>query len=126
GMLMKLSPLPSPSGHRCATPLPFAPRDLCRERVQLRLPKTPELADPGIHRLKSRNIHRIEPSLRLRPDPGEAALPQDLEVLRHRRLRNPELASYRRYHLPRGHFPPAKQFEDTAAHRIGQDVKDVH
>src|SRR5262245_54640835 len=40
-----LSPPPSPSGHWCATPLPFAARDLRRQRVQLRLPEAPELTD---------------------------------------------------------------------------------
>src|SRR5262245_53103672 len=121
-----LGPPPSPSGHRCATPLPFAARDLCRQRIQLRLPQAPELTDPRIHRLEPRSIHRIEMPLCLRPDPPKAALAQHLEVLRHCRLRDPELGPDRLDHLSRRHFPMTEQLENATAHRIGQDFEDVH
>ena len=39
-------------------------------------------------------------------------------MLRHRRLRDPEFGADRLHHLPGGHFPGAKQFEDATAHRI--------
>src|SRR6185503_10265106 len=76
-----LSPPPSPSGRWCATPLPFASRYLRRQRVELRLPETSELIDPSVHRQKPSSIHRIESSLRVRPDLSKATLPQHLEVL---------------------------------------------
>src|SRR5262245_24544317 len=84
-----LGPLPGPSAHWYATPLPFAARELRRQRVELLLPEAPEPTDPRIHRLQPRSIHGIEASLRLRPDPCKAALAQHLEVLRHCRLCDP-------------------------------------
>src|SRR5262245_53836678 len=97
----RLGSPPRPSGHWYATARPFAARDLRRQRVQLRLPEAPELTDPRIHRLQPRSIHRIESFLRLRPDPCKAALAQHLEVLRHGRLRDPELGPDRLDHFPR-------------------------
>jgi len=78
----QLSTPPGPSRHWCATPLPFAPRDLRRQRAQLRLPETPELTDPFVHRLKSRSIHRIESPLRLRPYPQSSAVLNSGRALR--------------------------------------------
>src|ERR1700730_7699707 len=122
GIAINLSPPPGPSRHWCATPLPFTPRDLRRQRVQFRLPETPALTDPLVHRLKSRGIHRIEAPCRLGPNPCKAAPPQHLEVLRHCRLRDPELGPYRLHHFARSHFPMTQQFEDATAHRIRQDA----
>src|SRR6185295_15816023 len=103
----------------------FAAGDFRRQRVQLRLPETTELPHPPQHRLKSRWINRIEPSLRVCPDLREVTLAQNLEVLRHRRLRDPELRAYCLHHFARGHLPGTDQFENAAANRVGQDLKGV-
>src|SRR5215208_7021873 len=121
-----LSSLPGTFDHWGVSPRPFASRDLGRQRVELRFPETPELADPCIHRLKPRSIHRIKSSLRVRPDLCKAAFAQHLEMLRHGGLRDPELGSDRLYHFTRRHFPGTEQLEDATPHRIGKDFEDVH
>lgn len=115
----------SPSGQGCGAARPFAARDFRGQRVQLRLPEGPELADPRIHRLKPRGIHRIEPSLRLRLDAGEAALAEHLQVLRHRRLGDSELGPDRLHHFARRHGAATDELKDAPADRIGEDFKDV-
>ncbi|MEY9704176.1 hypothetical protein ABIE71_006919 [Bradyrhizobium diazoefficiens] len=120
------SPLPAPFGDGSVTTLPLAARDLGRQRVQLRLPEIPELTDPRIHRAKPRNVDRIEPPLRLRPNRREAALAQHLEVLRHGGLRDSELRPDRLDDLAGRHFPGRQQLEDATAHGIGEDLEDVH
>src|SRR5262249_37550643 len=47
-------------------------------------------------------------------------------MLRHRCLGDSELGADRLHHFAGGHFAGSKQFEDAAAHRIGQHLEDVH
>src|SRR2546428_12955646 len=64
-----LSPPPGTFGHWRISPLSFASRDLGRQPVELRLPKTSDLADPRIHPRKPRGTHRIAPPLSLGANP---------------------------------------------------------
>src|SRR3954469_18847396 len=96
-----LGTLSCPPARRSDAPLPLAARNFSRKRVELRLPETAELIDPSQHRPKPRRIHRIEPPLRLRPNLRKGILPQYLEVLRHRRLRDPELGTDCLHDFPR-------------------------
>ena len=106
-------------------PLAFPSRNFRRQCVHLRFPEISELPDPAVHRLQPRRIHRIESPLRVRPHPCKSAFAQHLEMLRHRRLRDPELfLSPPR--LRRTPSPPTEQFEDAPAHWIREDVEDVH
>src|SRR4051794_1334341 len=93
GRELPSSPLPAPPVRWRVSTLTLAACALRCQRVQLWLPEGPEPADPCIHRAKACNVDRVESSLRLRPNRRKAALAQHLEVLRHGRLRDPELGS---------------------------------
>ncbi len=55
------------------------------------LPKAAKLAEPGVHHLKWRRVHGIDTARPIDADSGKPAPVQDLQVLRHGRLRNTEL-----------------------------------
>src|SRR5690349_2620 len=74
-----------------ASALSFTSRDLGRQRVEPRCPEAAERIQPFVDISQRRPAHRVEPALTIGADRGESVVPQDLEVLRHRRLADREL-----------------------------------
>ncbi len=72
-------------------PFTFATREVGRERVESLLPEAAERVEPCVDVVERRRVDGVEPPGALGPDRREAALAQDLEVLRDGRLRDPEL-----------------------------------
>jgi len=73
-----------------------------------------------------RGVDRVEAAGAVGPHVHEPALPQHPEVLRHRRLRDPELGLDRLRDRPRGCLALEQEFEDAPAHRVAEDVERVH
>ena len=71
-------------------------------------------------------VDGIEPSCALRADGREPAVTEDLEVLGHRRLRDPELGLDDGRDRPRGQLAIGEQLEDPSPDRVSQDVERVH
>jgi hypothetical protein len=76
-----LGPFPFASRHWRASSLPLSSGDFGGERVQLWLPKAPELRDPCVNRHKSGRINRIKPPLRDGPHPRKPTISQHFEML---------------------------------------------
>jgi len=84
-----LSGLGAGGGTEAALPLPSG--ELGLERVEALLQEAAEVAEPVVKFAERVGMYGIQPPGALRPDSREPALPQDLEVLRDRWLRDAEL-----------------------------------
>ena len=84
------------------------------------------MVEPVVELAERRRVDRVQPARALGPDGREPAVPQDLEVLRHGRLRDPELGLDDGRDRPRGQLAVGEQLEDPAADRVAEDVERVH
>ena len=106
--------------------LALAAGELGRERVEPLVQEPAEVVEPVVELAERRCIDGVEPARALRPDRREPAVAQDLEVLRHGRLRDPELGLDDGRDRPRGQLAVGEQLEDPAPDRVSQDVERVH
>ena len=116
-------------GLACAgaeAPLPLAARELRGERVEALLPEPPELLEPRIDLVERRRVDGVEPPGAIRPDRREPAVAQDLEVLRDRRLRDPELGLDDGGDRPGGVLAFGEELQDPPPDRVAEDVERVH
>src|SRR5262245_31969650 len=84
-------PLQNSSRPIVFTALRLPPGNLVSEGVQVLLPKSAKLGDPGIDLFKRLRIHRIDSSWPFDSNTDEAILAQSPEMLRNARLRDAEL-----------------------------------
>ena len=106
--------------------LALAAGELGRERVEPLVPEPAEGVEPVVELVERRRVDGVEPPRAVRPDRREAAVAQDLEVLRDGRLRDAELGLDDRGDRPRGQLAVGEQLEDPAADRVAEDVERVH
>ena len=106
--------------------LALAARELRRERVEALIPEAPEGFDPVVDLAERRGADRVQPARALGPDVRETAIAQDPKVLRHRRLRDPELRLDDRRDRPRCQLPGSEQLEDPATDRVSENIERVH
>src|SRR5262245_52963520 len=107
-------------------PVAFAAGDLSGERVEPMRPEAAELVEPGIHLPQRRGIDGIDAARAVDPHAGEAGVAQHLEVLRHCRLGDAELALDDSDNVARAMLAAPEQLQDAAPDRIAQDVEGVH
>lgn len=86
----------------------------------------PEVVEPGVHVLQRLRIHRVQPPGALRPYGCEPVVAQDLQVLRHGWLGDPELLPDCGGDRAGGALTVREQFENSPPYRITQDVERVH
>src|SRR5215213_5048583 len=96
------------------------------QRVQVRAPEAPEVVQPLVRLAQRLGVDGIEPPRPHRTYAGEAVVPQHLQVLRDRRLRDAVLGLHDRADLTGGELTAGEQLEDPAAHRIAEHVESVH
>ncbi len=137
--LVQLSPYPfsatpiAPEDYRAtlrvtrstAPPTPAA-RHLGGQRLEPWFPHPAEAPQPRLELVQRRGLHRIEPPGTVGTHRREAAVAQHLQVLRHRRLGDAELALNHLDNAARRHFPRGQHLEDAPPHRIAQHVEGVH
>ena len=109
-----------------AAALAPAPRHLGGQRLESRHPHPPEPAEPCVELAQRLAFHGVEASGAVGAHRGEAAVAQHLQVLRHRRLGDAELALDHLDDAARRRFAVGEQLEDAPAHRVAQDVEGVH
>jgi hypothetical protein len=108
------------------TSLALAASQFGRKRVEALLPEATERVEPGVDLVERRRIDGIQPPGALRPDRRETAVAQDPEVLRDRRLRDPELRLDDRRDRPGRLLASGQQLEDPPSDWVAKDVKGVH
>jgi hypothetical protein len=105
---------------------PLPPGELGSERVEPLVPEPVEPVEPFLELAKGRRVDGIQPTRAVGMDRREPAIPQDLEVLRHGRLRDPELGPDNGRDGPRGQLAVGEQLEDPPPDRVSQNVERVH
>ena len=83
-------------------------------------------AAPGAPFLAMEWLDGVQAARALAAHAGEAAVAQHAQVLRHRGLRDAELALHRLDDGARGLLAAGQGLEDAAAHRIAEHVEGVH
>ena len=99
---------------------------LGRERVEALVPEPAEVVEPLVDLSERRRVDRVEPAGAVGPDRREAAVAEDLEVLRDGRLRDAELGLDDRGDRPRRQLALGEELEDPPADRVAEDVERVH
>ena len=90
------------------------------ERIQVRGPEPAERRQPGIQLLQWRRSQPVETALRVHGGLHEAGLAQHAQVLRHGRLRHPQLTLDLAHRL----LGRDQEAQDRAAVRLGDDFED--
>ena len=106
--------------------LPLAAGKLCRQRVEALVPEPPERLEPGVELPEWSGVDRVQSARAVWPNGRKPAVTEDLEVLRHGRLRNPELLLDDRRDRTRRDLAVSEQLEDPASNGIPKDVECVH
>jgi hypothetical protein len=105
------------------TTLRFSPGNLASEGVQVFLPKSAKLGNPGIDLLKRLRVHRIDSSLPFDADSDHSALAQCSEMLRDGRLRDAELFLNHVRDTSGIAFATDEKFQNPASHGIAENIK---
>ena len=100
--------------------------ELGAEGVEVRLPEPPERVEPGRGVLERLRRDGVEAAGTLRPHRREPRLAQYPQMLRHRGLRDAELALHLLADLAGAALALCQEFEDAPAHRVSEDVERVH
>src|SRR5690606_21056868 len=119
------APLELLSGGRLAPGLLTA-GDLGGEGIELVVPEAPEWIEPLLDFLERAGVDRIEPALGVRPHVREPVVPQHAQVLRDRRLADPELGCDYLDDRPRAALSIGKQLQDPSPHGVTENVECVH
>ena len=106
--------------------LALAAGELGGERVEPLVPEPAEGVEPVVELVERRRVDGVEPPRPVRADRREAAVAEDLEVLRDGRLRDAELGLDDRGDRPCRQLAIGEQLEDAAADRVSEDVERVH
>src|SRR5262245_5851090 len=96
----------------------LAPGDLGAEGVEATLPVVAQVRQPAVDLFDAGEVDRVQAARAVGADRGEAVLPEDLEVLGHRRLGDAELGGDRVDHLAGGSSAAGEELEDSATHRV--------
>ena len=105
---------------------PLSAGEFRLERVETLHEEGAEVAEPVIELTEWRGIDGIQPPCALRPDSREPALAEDLEVLRHRWLRDAELVLDDGRNRSRRQLAVCEQLEDPPPDWIAENVERVH
>ena len=84
------------------------------------------MVEPVVQLVERRGIDRVEAAGALGPNGRESAIAEDLEVLRHGRLRDPELCLDDRTDRTGGHLTIGQQLQDPAPDGVSEDIECVH
>ena len=106
--------------------MPPAAGDLGGERVQVRGPVRAKAVEPGVDVAQRLRLDRVEPPGALGAHRREAGLAQHPQVLRDRRLGDPELVPDDLGDRARRVLAGGEQLEDASADRVAEDVERVH
>jgi len=106
--------------------LSFAARDLGGQRVQPRCPEPAKCAEPFVDVTQCVAVYRIKPPLPIGANGSKPVVSQHFEMLRDSGLADRELVLDDRTDGTRRHLTLSELFEDSAPHRITQDVERVH
>ena len=104
----------------------LAAGQLGREGVEPLIPEPAEMVEPAIQLVERCRVDGIEPPGSCRPDRGEPAVTQHLEMLRHGRLGDPEFGLDDDGDLPGGQLPIGEELQDPASDRVAEDIERVH
>src|SRR4051794_23726606 len=105
---------------------PLAAPQLGPERVEALRPERAEGAEPRVDLRQGSRVEGVEAAASVRAHGGEAALAQDLELHRHRRLADAERLRDDLDHVAGGPLALDQQLEDAPAHGVAEDVEGVH
>ena len=101
-------------------------RQLGGRRVEALVPEDAELAKPGVDLTQRSGIDGVQPPRPVGTHPGEAVLPQHLQVLRGGRLGDAELPVHD-LGQPAGRLlAVGEQLQHSASDRVTEDVERVH
>ncbi len=114
------------SSWRREPPLALAASELRRKGIEALLPEPSEVAEPLVELAERWRVNRIQPAGASCPDRREPTVPEDLQVLRHRRLRDPELILDGGRDRPGRQLTFGQELQDPAPNGIAQDVERVH
>src|SRR5262245_7387461 len=106
--------------------LRLPPGNLASEGVQVCLPESPELPDPGVDLLKRLRIHGIDSLGYPDVDLDEAALAQRPEMLCYCGLSNAELGADHLGKTSCAAAPAGQEFQNAAPYRIPENLKSMH
>jgi hypothetical protein len=81
---------------------------------------------PDVDLLQRRRVDLVKPSGAVRADGCEPGLPQHPQVLRHRRLRDPELPLDDPGDRAGGLLAVGEQLQYPASHRVAEHVERLH
>jgi hypothetical protein len=85
-----------------------------------------EWVEPRIDLLERRRVHGVQAACAVRSDAREAAVAQDPEVLRDRRLADPELRLDDVGDGAGRALAVGEELKDPSSYRVAQDVERVH
>jgi hypothetical protein len=106
--------------------LALAASEFGRERVEALTPEPAEMVEPVVQLVERLGVDRVETAGALGPDGREPALAEDPQVLRHGRLRDPELGLDDRGDRPGRQLAIGEQLQDPASDWVSEDVECVH
>jgi hypothetical protein len=104
----------------------LAPRKLGGKRIQWLCPEPPIPVQPRVDLLQRRWIDGVEAAGAIRSHSRESTVAQHPEMLRHRRLGDPELGLHDGADLAGRLLAVCEQFQDPAPHRITEDIERMH
>src|SRR5215207_5440938 len=102
------------------------PGEMGLEGIEALVPVPAVLLHPLGDLAERRRVDRIQAAGPLRPNDGEAAVPEYPQMLRDRRLRNPKLPLHDCADLPRRALAADEEVENPTAHRVAENVEGVH
>jgi hypothetical protein len=105
---------------------PFSTRDFGGERFEWRVPEMPKPIQPGIDLGERTGIDGVDASRALTANLRKPVLPEHLQVLRDRGLRDAELLGDDRNDLTGGVLTIRQELEDPPSHRITENVERMH
>src|SRR5262249_37047651 len=101
-------------------------RDFGCEGLEPRAPHPPERLQPHVSLGQRARVDGIDTARPLGTYRREPTLPQDLELLRHGRLRDPELPRDDLDDFAGGMLALDKELQDAPSNRIAEDVERIH
>src|SRR5215207_8880163 len=102
------------------------PGEMGLEGVEGLVPVPAVLLHPLGDLAERRRVDCVQSAGPLRPNDGEAAVPEHAQMLRDRRLRNPELPLHDTADVPRRALAADEEVENPTADRVAENVERVH
>lgn len=107
-------------------PLALASGQFSPQGIQSRTPELLERTEPVAGLPGALGVHRVESARALGTHGGEAVITKDLQLLRDRRLADPEFGLHLGADLSGAEFAPGQHLEDAAPDGVTQDIESVH